>query len=172
MNTNKTPSLPVTVSIFSLIIAAMSLAVSAFNYLNARAAREDAQRISRERQTLHLTGNPKLGNLELSTSDSSFSLGALSITFPADSKIPRVYQLPGDHSINLAHYRSVLQARSTAIETFHATSGKDTLEYIPIILSAEYFFEGKQLTSHALYQLYYINSKDTLNPTVEPALHE
>gem|GEM_PF-3613544 len=87
--------------------------------------------------------------------------------FAADTKIPLQYLLPGDHHlINLKENESALRGRATATNSYGFKSSDEILEYIPTFVSAEYFVEGRRLTSNALYQLFYSISKADANPTI------
>ena len=169
--TNEKPNrLPVIISLLSLLIAASSVSVSSLIYFNARAVREEAARVREEeardasvKRQLHLSGKPNARGVELSPTNSAVSLGMITITLPADMKLEGWSLLPGEHSIDLKPTEQVLNAR-----TFRSNpkGSETTLEFLPIIISAEYFIEGRRLSSHAIYQLFYVDQ--TSPPSITP----
>ncbi len=170
MTNEKSNRLPVIISLLSLLVAASSVTVSSFIYFNARAVREEARAVSEEaardaslKRQLHLSGKPNASGVELSPTNSAVSLGMISITLPADMKLEGWSLLPGEHSIDLKPTEQVLSAR-----TFrnNPKGSEATLEFLPIIISAEYFIEGRRLSSHALYQLFYVDQ--TSPPSIAP----
>lgn len=148
------------------LIALASLAISAALYLNAL----DMYREMRMGSVLHINGTPLNGKLELSPSNSDISLQSLQINFAADTNIPKQQLLPGQHSIALKAYEENLKRRFNELEMGIESDSAGFIDYVPVLITANYWYHGRHLTSQGAYYIFYlISGENKMESGIEPS---